>query len=790
MRLELSDRCKRIREKLINTDPIICAERAEIWTESFKQNESKPPILKSAIALEETLKKMTIHIYDDELIVGNQGNGLRASTVNPAVNTWVADELDRFEKRDQSVFRINQETKEKIRKLVPCWKGKSVYDRTLALLEDKTIDVMNAGVFTCGYTLSKGCGHWLLNFEKVLEGGFKSIEKQARERLAEISFADPEGTDKIPLYKAVIIVCNAVKAFAERYSKLAAKMAKEETDGKRKKELELISTTCAKVPYEAPETFYEAVQTVYFIQLITQIESDGTGISLGRLDRLLQPYYERDIAEGRMNKREAEELLDCLWLKLSSIIQAWNEKDTKAFGGHPISQAVTLGGMNEDGTDATNDLTFMMLETTARVRMPQPSVCVRVNKNTPRELLIKCAEVIKEGLGMPAMFNDDIAIPSLASRGISIEEAREYYGIIGCVEMGIQGKLCAFANSGYFNLLKVLEITMNDGKDPVSGKQLGPHTGRVDEFANFDEFLSAYYKQMDELLNHMVAVTNVVDNMHARIAPLPFVTAITDNCVERGIEVQSGGAKYNYDGIQGVGLADVADSLATIKKFVFEEKSLSMNKLMAALTANFDGYEDVRLKLTKEAPRYGNNDKYVDSIARDVARKFCKSVEKHKNLRGGFFVAGMYSNSANVPLGEVCLASPNGRKAFMPVTDACSPSHGAEKNGPTQAALSVANLDHMIITNGSQYNQKYHPSVLSGEKGLHSLADLISTFFEAGGYHIQFNVVSKETLKEAQKNPEQYKDLVVRVAGYTAFFVDLSEEIQNDIIDRTELGFD
>lgn len=790
LQVKRSERVNRLRDRLINTEPIVCAERAVIWTEVYKRNEDKSPILKAALALAETLRKMSIQIYDDELIVGNQGSALRATTISPTVNPWVINELDRFEQRDGSRFRISEEAKEQIRRITPYWQGRNVYDNTMAMLDQNVMEAMDALVFTCGYTLGKGCGHWLLNFETVLLIGFKGIQEAAQAKLDVLDYTDPEGFEKIPLYRSIVITCEAVKDFAQRYSTLAGQLAQTQANPTRKAELEKIARVCARVPYEAPQSFHEALQTVYFIQLITQIESDGTGISLGRMDYYLDSFYRKDRMEGTIDQAQAAELLDCMWLKIASIIQIWNEEDSKAFGGHPISQAVTLGGMDAQGNDATNELSYLMLETTARVHMPQPSVCVRISRNTPDRFLAKSIEVIREGLGMPALFNDEIAIPSMVSRGIPIDEAREYYGIIGCVEMGVQGRDCAFANSGYFNLVKALEITLNNGIDPVSSKKLGIETGDPTTFERFDQFYDAYVRQMQYLLSMQVAVTNVVDAMHARILPLPFVTAITDDCIETGKEVQSGGARYNFEGVQGVGLADIADSLAAIKKLVFEERKLTIQQLLDAINADYQGYEAIQTMLLKDVPAYGNNEPYVDQIARKITRDFCDYIGRQKNLRGGSFIPGMYSNSANVPLGAVCGASPNGRFAYAPVAEACSPGHGKEKNGPTQAALSVASLDHMLMTNGSQYNQKFHPSALEGETGINALADLVRTYFEAGGYHVQFNVVSSDTLREAQHQPDQHKDLVVRVAGYTAFFIDLNREIQNDIIDRTQLGFE
>lgn len=788
MNLKLTERNQKYRERLIETEPVICTERAEIWTKIFAQNEAEVPIKKAALALEETLDKMTIFINDEDLIVGNQGNGLRASTLNPIVNTWAVDELDRFETRDGSRFRIDEKAKKIIREYTPYWEGRNVYETTMALLPEDTKEAMNALVFTCGYTLSKGCGHWLVNLENVLVTGFCGLEEKAKEKLEKCDFTSSTGVDEIPFYQALIITCQAVKRFSERYAELAEKLA-ESAEGKRKEELKNIAKICKKVPYHAPETFYEALQTVYFIQLIIHIESDGTGISLGRLDYLLYPFYKKDILGGKITKEEAEELLDQLWLKIASIIQVWNEEDSKSFGGHPISQAITLGGMDAEGNDATNELSYMMLETTARVHMAQPSVCCRINRNTPDDFLMLCSEVIREGLGMPAMYNDEIAIPSLVNRGIPVRIAREYYAVIGCVEMGIQGKLNAFANSGYFNLAKALELYLHEGKDPETGKVLVETKNKIVNIKDYEAFEDGFFDCVNTLLAHQVRVSNVVDTMHSRIAPLPFMSVITDDCIERGKEVQSGGAHFNYDGIQGVGLADVTDSLLVIKKKVFEEKQWSLQELIEILDCDFEGRDLERYTMTKGISRYGNNDKETNTMARKITTKFCHMVESYPNTRGGFFIPGMYSNSANVPLGAVVGALPNGRKKGTPIAEACSPSHGVEKEGPTQAALSVASLDHMIMTNGSQYNQKFHPSALKGNYGIRALSDLIRTYFEAGGYHIQFNVVSGETLKAAQIEPEKYKDLVVRVAGYTAFFTDLNRDIQNDIISRTEMEF-
>lgn len=788
MEKQLTERCRRMRERLVDTDPIICPERAVLWTQAYKKSESQPPVIRAALALKETLSKMTIHIYEDELLVGNQGSALRAAPLHPQINLWFLKELDSFEKREGSRFLISEEAKEQIRSVESYWRGKTVYERTMALLPKEAIDSMESKMFTCSYTLAKGTGHFLLNFEKVLKDGFHGIQKECEEQLKQLDYAVPEDFEKFSVYRAVIIVCEAIKIFAGRYADLAQEQAAV-AKGSRREELLRIAANCRQVPYYPPRDFYEAVQCTWFQQLIAQIESDGTGLSVGRLDFFLWPFYKKDREKGILKREFAEELMDSFWLKCGEIIEVWNEEDTRYFGGHPISQTITLGGTDENGVDSVNELTDICLDTTMKVGMPQPSVCVRVHKNSDFSFLKKCAEVIRCGLGMPAMYNDEIAIPSLMNRGVTMEDARRNWGVAGCVEMGLQGQMCHFANSGYFNLVKCLEITMDGGYDRVNGRQVGPKTKLAEEMESYEEFLEAFKAQFHCAMHHMVEIGNVVNTMHAKWVTLPFITAFTEDCIGRGREVHDGGAKYNHDGPQGVGLADVADSLCVLKKLVFEEKAFTMPELMQAVRADFKGYEDIHVQVRKDAPKYGNNDPYVDEIARNVLTYFCEEVGQYRNLRGGVFVPGQYSNSANVPFGEDCKATPNGRLAYTPIAEACSPSHGSEKSGPTQAALSVAHLDHVLVTNGTQYNQKYHPNALKGEKGLASLAVLIQTFFEAGGFHIQFNVVSADTLKKAQKEPDRYRDLVVRVAGYTAFFVDLNKAIQDDIIDRTEMSF-
>jgi len=788
-RLQPSARIARIRERLVSTDPVICHERAQIWTETYRANEQLPPVLRAAVALRETLARMSIHILEDELIVGNQGHGLRSAPLHPQINTWFINELDLFEGRKGSRFEISGESKESIRDFVPYWKGKTVYERTMALLSDEVKASMESVAFTCNYTLGKGTGHFLLNFGRVLTAGFAGIRAEVQEKLSTLTLSVPGDLERITFCKAVITVCDAAIAFAGRYAEMADQMAQAETDQQRRAELRTIAEVCRRVPEHPAESFHEALQSIWLVQLITQIESDGTGVSLGRLDYILDPYYRRDFEAGNLTREHAAELLESFWLKLGEIIEVWPQEDTRFFGGHPISQTITLGGTHADGTDATNEVTWLCLDAHEKLMLPQPSICARVHKNSPHDFLMRCAEVIRWGGGMPAMYNDEIAIPSLMMRGVSREHARLNFGVAGCVEMGLQGQMCHFANSGYLSFLKILEVTLHNGRDPRTGKQIGPRTGDPAHFTTFDELLSAYRTQIAWFMEQMAGVINAVNTMHGVYVTLPFVSSFTEDCVGRLKEVHDGGALYNHDGPQGVGLADAVDSLAAIRELVFDRKDIGLSALMEAVDRDYAGSEELRQRILRDVPKYGNNEPSVDRLARDVASFFCREVEKYRNPRGGIMVPGLYSVSANVPIGQYVGPTPNGRKAHQPVAEACSPTHGADRKGPTQAALSVAHLDHLLVTNGTQYNQRYHPAALEGVKGLTSLIQLIQTFFEEGGYHIQFNVVSTDKLRDAMKRPEKYRDLVVRVAGYSAFFVDLDPAVQEDIILRTELSF-
>ena len=621
--------------------------------------------------------------------------------------------------------------------------------------------------------------------------------------------------------------CEAAIVYAERYSDLARKMAEKETDAERKRELLQISENCANVPANGARSFWEACQAFWFVQQLLQIESSGHSISPGRFDQYMYPYYKADLEKGAITREFAQELIDCIWVKLNDLNKCRDAASAEGFAGYSLFQNLIVGGQNAEGLDVTNDLSFMCITASMHVMLPQPSLSIRVWNGSPHDLLIHAATLTRTGVGLPAYYNDEVVIPSLMSRGLTLQDAREY-NIIGCVEPQKAGKTEGWHDAAFFNMCRPLELVFSDGME--NGELVGIHTGDVAQMTTFEEFYDAYKKQMNYAISLLVNADNAIDVAHAERCPLPFLSDMIEDCIGRGKTVQEGGAIYNFTGPQGFGIANMADSLYVIKKLVFEEKKLSLAQFREALAENYgkglpasktaqvvaetvkelraagkqvspeeiaaavaqltkptDKYDKL-LEMIEEVPKFGNDIEEVDAFARDVAYTYTRPLETFKNPRGGMFQAGLYPVSANVPLGAQTGATPDGRLAGRPVADGVSPSAGKDVHGPTAAANSVSRLDHYIASNGTLFNQKFHPSALSGRAGLENFVALIRSYFDQKGSHMQFNVVSRETLLEAQKYPEKYKHLVVRVAGYSALFTTLSRSLQDDIINRTEQG--
>jgi pyruvate formate-lyase/glycerol dehydratase family glycyl radical enzyme len=781
-------RVEAIRERFIAVVPEICVERAQLITAAYKETEDQPVILRRARALEKILDNMTIFIQPDELIVGNQCTKPRSAPVFPEFSCkWLEDELDRLEKRTGDVFLISAEKKAVLRELFPYWHGRTTNELATALMTPESKEAQRRGVFTVGNYYFNGVGHISVDYALVLEKGLSGVVAAAEAELAKLELTNPAHLAKHQFLTAVIAANKAVIRFAGRFSALAADMAATEADPGRKAELLEIARVCAKVPAEPAGSFAEALQSFWFIQLVLQIESNGHSISPMRFDQYLFPHL---LADKTVTAEKAQELLDLLFIKFNEINKVRDEGSTKAFGGYPMFQNLIVGGVDREGEDATNPLSYMCLQATANTKLYQPSISIRVHSDTPRALYEKAAEVTRVGLGMPAYYNDRFIIPALLSRGLTREDARDY-GIIGCVEPQVGGKTEGWHDAAFFNIAKVLELTLNDGVDPLSGERLGPSTGELTTLAAYDDLMAAYRKQMAHFVKLLVISDNAVDVAHGQRAPLPFLSSLVDDCIAKGLSLQQGGAHYNFTGPQGVGVANVADSLAALKKLVYEDKAVTLAEIKAALADDFAGVsgESLRQMLLNRAPKYGNDEPYADDIAHEAALAYCREVEKYTNPRGGGFQPGLYPVSANVPLGAVVGATPDGRKAGTPLADGVSPVSGMDHSGPTASVKSVTRLDHVIASNGTLLNMKFHPNALKDSQGISNLIAVTETLFNGGGTHIQYNVINKETLRDAQAHPENYRGLVVRVAGYSAFFTSLDQAIQEDIISRTEQMF-
>lgn len=830
-----SDRISKLVENLYAKMPEIESARAILITESYRQTENEPMVIRRAKAFAHILENIPIVIRDLELIVGSTTIAPRGCQTYPEFSyEWLEAEFDTVETRSADPFYISEKTKQELKEANAYWKGKTTSELATSYMEPETLLAMEHNIFTPGNYFYNGVGHVTVKYGEVLAIGFSGIKAKAQAELDKLCLADGDYQKKSRFLEAVMISCDAAIEYARRYARLALKEAEECTDPVRKRELLQIAQNCANVPEKGATGFYEACQSFWFVQQLLQIESSGHSISPGRFDQYMYPYYQKDMESGKITREFAQELMDCIWVKLNDLNKCRDAASAEGFAGYSLFQNLIAGGQNEEGIDVTNDLSFMSIQASMHVFLPQPSLSVRVWNGTPHEFLIRAAELTRTGIGLPAYYNDEVIIPSLMSRGLTLQDARDY-NIIGCVEPQKSGKTEGWHDAAFFNMCRPLELVFSNGID--KGVRIGPATGNVEDMTTFEQFYDAYKKQMDYAIQLLVNADNAIDMAHAERCPLPFLSSMVDDCMKVGKTVQEGGAVYNFTGPQGFGVANMADSLYSVKTLVYDEKKITMGELKEALATNYGkglGAEDVAamtakianelkeagktigekevaailntvvaaseapevkangeriLKLIEEVPKFGNDIPEVDAFARDVAYTYTEPLQNYKNPRGGSFQAGLYPVSANVPLGAQTGATPDGRLAYQPVADGVSPSAGKDVNGPTAAANSVSRLDHYIASNGTLFNQKFHPSALSGRNGLENFVGLIRSYFDQKGSHMQFNVVSRETLLDAQKHPEQYKHLVVRVAGYSALFTTLSKSLQDDIIRRTEQGF-
>lgn len=792
----LTERMQDFREEVLDEKPYVDAERA-IWaTEAYRESLNQPRVMVRALMLQKILEHMTVYIEDKSLLAGNQATKNRNAPVFPEYTLeFVMNELDLFEKRDGDVFYITEETKEQLRSIAPFWENNNLRARGEALLPDEVSVFMETGLFGMEGKLNAGDAHLAVNYERLLKEGLRGYEAKARACKEALDLTDPDSIDKNVFYKAVLIVIEAVRAFALRYSELAADLAARESDAARKAELLEMSRICAKVPYEPASNFREAVQSVWFIQLILQIESNGHSLSYGRFDQYMDPYYEKSLQDGTITREEALELLTCLWIKTLTINKVRSQAHTLSSAGSPMYQNVTIGGQTVDKKDAVNPLSFLVLQSVAQTRLTQPNLTVRYHANLDPKFFDECIEVMKLGFGMPALNNDEIIIPSFIQWGVKEEDAYNY-SAIGCVETAVPGKWgYRCTGMSYINFPRLLLCVMNDGVDLTSGKRFVKGYGHFQDMESYEELLDAWDKSLRELTRYSVIVENAIDKASERDVPDILCSALTDDCIGRGKTIKEGGAVYDFiSGLQ-VGIANMADSLAAVKKLVYDEKKISRDELWNAILDDFQSPENQKIQemLINDAPKYGNDNDDVDLLVVRAYDTYIDEIKKYPSTRyhrgpiGGIRYAGTSSISANVGQGMGTMATPDGRHAFEPLAEGCSPAHNCDKNGPTAVFKTVSKLPTDKITGGVLLNQKMTPQVLSREENKQKLEMLIRTFFNRlHGYHVQYNIVSRETLIDAQLHPEKHKDLIVRVAGYSAFFNVLSKKTQDDIIGRTE----
>jgi formate C-acetyltransferase len=782
-------RTKKLNNAMRDVKPSICIDRASLVTESYKQHEGAPPVIKRARTLKYILEKMLIFIDDEELIVGNHGSRPRSAPLFPEFGSFSKKELDLMPTRNVDTLQISDEDKAcLLNEIYPYWKNRCTGDIAGYFIDDDIMGVLNSPyrVFDPLSRTRSGYGHYIPNIPMILHEGFRGVEQKAKERLAAMDRLSPDYTEKTCFYKAVLIIVEGIKIFADRFASLARDMAKKEKEDRRKQELIFIAKNCDKVPYEPASNFFEACQSYWFTILIDYISQNGSAISGGRFDEYMAPYYFNDIKRGLIVREEAREILEALWVKHSDVIKAGTFNAARNNGGFATTINIVLSGIDREGNDVTSDFSLLCLDAESSVFNSEPNVSIRVHPKTPDSFLMRVLEILveKEGGKLP-MFNDTAIIGALTANGASLEDARDY-AIVGCVEPTPSGNTMGMTNACYFNLAKCLELALNDGRCAFSDQQMGPKTGKAEIFTDFEEVKKAYQTQVEYFVNMMVTSLNAIGSLQATYTPHIYSSMLLDGCLESGRDCCAGGAKYNYIGVQGVGMVDVGDSLTAIKKLVFEDKRFSMAELFAEIKSNFG--EDLKTQyiLQNEAPKYGNDIDEADYMVAWVGRQYCEAVKSKKDHRGGYYRPGLFCLSSNTPLGRQVCALPSGRLSGTPLADGgVSPKHGMDILGPTAAAKSVAKLDHSMAVNGVNFNLKFLPTILKQEEDRQKLIDLIRSYFSMDAFHIQFNILTSEKLLDAKKNPDKYRSLVVRVAGYSAFFVELDGDIQNEIIART-----
>ncbi len=784
----MTPRVARLRKESFEAQPGISVERAVLVTRFYKENYGKYsiPVLR-ALNFKNLCQKKTIYIGDDELIVGERGPYPKAVSTFPELNCHSVQDLEILNSREMTRYAVSAEDIELYKKeVIPYWEGRSMRDRVFSHIPPQWQAAYAAGMFT-EFMEQRAPGHTTLD-GAIYEKGLMDFKAQIDEYLAELDYLDdPDAADKAEELRAMNICCDAAIIFAERHAVLAEKMATAETDPQRKTELEQIAATCRRVPASAPRDVWEAIQMYWFVHLGTITELNGwDAMSPGRLDQHLYPFYQRGLADQSLDRQSAKELIGCFWVKVNNQPAPPKVGVTALESGtYNDFTNINIGGLTQDGADGVNDVSYIMLEVLDEIHLLQPQANVQISHKTPDRFLKAACRVIRKGYGYPSVFNTDEVVMEQLRTGKTLEDARQG-GCSGCIETGCFGKE-AYILTGYLNVPKILELALNNGIDPLTNQEIGPRTGNPTAFKNFDQLYDAFDRQLQYIVDLKIRINNYIERMYATYAPAPFLSVVIKDCIAKGRDYYDAGPRYNTNYIQCCGIGTITDSLSAIKKHVFEEKIVTLEQLMEALKKNFKDQESLRLRLFNKTPCYGNDDDYADRIMQRVFNSLYGAIDGKPNTKDTSYHLNMLSTTCHIYFGKKLGASANGRMAAMPISDGTSPSHGADRKGPTAVIKSLGKMDQ-IKSGGTLLNQRFLPDVLEGEKGIEKLAHLVRAYFRLNGHHIQFNIIDSHTLRNAQASPDDYRDLLVRVAGYSDYFIDLDKHHQEEIIARTGQG--
>ena len=786
----MNERIRRLRRQSVETQPHIDIERAVLETEAYQMYEGKVSVPElRALTLKHIFSHKTLYIGEGELIVGEKGTDPQSAPTFPELCCHTLEDMRNMNDRAVVNFTVTEEDlRIQEEKIIPYWEDRSMRRRILDSMPQEWRDAYGAGIFT-EFMEQRGPGH-TVGSAKLYEKGYLDYQEDIRAALAKLDYAgaDPEVLNRRDQLNAMLIACDAIMILGRRYGELARKLAAECQDEQRKKELLQIAANCDVVPAHRPETFHQAIQTYWFTHLAVTTElNPWDAYSPGHFDQHLGPFYERDTQAGILTREQALELMESLW------VQFYNQPAPPKVGitlkessTYTDFANINTGGVTPEGEDGVNEVSYIILDCMDDLQLVQPNSNVQISRKNPRRFLKRACEISRKGWGQPAFYNTEAIIQELMNAGKTLEDARKG-GCSGCVETGAFGNE-AYILQGYFNLPKIFELTLFDGVDQMTGKQLGPHTGRAEDFQTFDQLWEAYTRQIEHFLSVKIRGSNIIEALYAKYMPVPFLSILTNDCIARGKDYNAGGARYNTSVIQGVGTGTITDCLAAVKYNVYDNQNFTMAELLSAMKDNFQGHDRILNLVRNKTPKYGNDNDYADGLMRKVFNYFVDSVSGRPNMRGGTYQVDMLPTTCHIYFGDVMIASPNGRLAHKPVSEGISPEKGADVSGPTAVIKSCAKMDH-LKTGGTLLNQKFTPAVVAGEEGLDRMADLVRTYFDMDGHHIQFNVVGRETLLAAQKNPEEYRDLIVRVAGYSDYFRNLDKPLQDEIIERTEQDF-